>query len=67
MWKSFDGNVLLSEKFKSESAEKKFKNKERRDNYIPVVDINSLSKDKETVNVRNREFDNIQEWLNPNE
>lgn len=67
VWKSFDGNVLLSEKFKSESAEKKFKNKERRENYMPVVDINSLSKDKETVNIRNREFDNIQEWLNPNE
>ena len=27
----------------------------------------AVSKDKETVNIRNREFDNIQEWLNPNE
>ena len=63
-WKEFDGNVLLSEKFKSESAEKKFKNKERRENYRPVVDFESLSHDTNEIETRERDRENIEEWIN---
>ena len=63
-WKEFDGNVLLSEKFKSESAEKKFKNKERRKNYRPVVDFESLSHDTKEIETRERDRENIEEWIN---
>ncbi len=36
-WKYFDGNVLLSERFKSKSAEEKFKTKAKREGYIPQL------------------------------
>ena len=36
-WKYFDGNVLLSERFKSKSAEEKFKTKTKRKGYIPQL------------------------------
>lgn len=64
-WKNFDGNVLLSEKFKSESAEKKFENKEKREGYVP--NAMDLAKTDEPTEIRNREKDNLEDWLDENE
>ena len=38
-WKSFEGGQLLSERFHSKTAEEKFKNKTRRENYFPTIDF----------------------------
>jgi hypothetical protein len=58
-WKIFEGNVLLSERFKSKTAEEKFKNKEKRENYKPTLGINS--KQEELV-LREREDDVVEGW-----
>ena len=62
-WKSFDGNVLLSERFKSKTAEEKFTNKEMRDGYIPVAQVDGGSE----VTVRDRDDDNLNAWLEEEE
>ena len=60
-WKNFDGNILLSDKFKSDSAEKKFKNKERREGYVPnALDI---SPQQSKQDKRKIERENIEKWL----
>lgn len=59
-WRKFDGNILLSERFKSKTAEEKFNNKEKREGYKPVVD---LSAKKEELVIRDRDEDNLREWL----
>ena len=64
-WNDFDGNVLLSERFKSESAEEKFRNKEKREGYIP--DVASLTPQEENIEVRDRCQSNIENWVNGDE
>lgn len=58
-WRKFDGNVLLSERFKSESAEKKFQNKEMREGYTPDL----LSQVKKEVVPRQRSGKSIDAWM----
>lgn len=41
-WEKYEGGQLLSEKFHSESAEKKFKEKRKKENYAPVIDFSSI-------------------------
>lgn len=38
-WDKYEGGQLLSEKYHSKTAEEKFKNKERRENYKPIIDF----------------------------
>ena len=59
-WREFDGNILLSERFKSKTAEEKFKNKEKREGYQPVIDVNAK---KEEIVIRDRDEDNLMSWL----
>lgn len=59
-WKEFDGNKLLSERFKSKTGEEKFKNKERREGYIPRA---SIKQENEEEVGRERDIENIKEWL----
>lgn len=59
-WRKFDGNVLLSERFKSKTGEEKFKNKEKRDGYIPTINVNNK---KEDIVIRERDDDNLKSWL----
>ena len=40
-WDKYEGGQLLSEKYHSKTAEEKFKNKERRENYAPTIDFSS--------------------------
>ena len=58
-WKEFDGNILLSERFKSKTAEEKFNNKAPRENYKPMVTV--VQKD-EDINVRERSSFDIDSW-----
>ena len=59
-WKHFDGNILLSERFKSKTGEQKFANKEKREGYNPSFDsiVN-----QDPVEVRDRDYDNLAAWL----
>ena len=59
-WKEFDGNKLLSERFKSETGEEKFKNKEKREGYIHRVSMKTVEEEE-----RNMERDDnmIDAWL----
>ena len=63
-WRDFDGNILLSERFKSDSAEEKFKNKEKREGYKPLIDLSA--KEEELV-IRDRDEDNLKAWLEEEE
>lgn len=40
-WDKYEGGQLLSEKYHSKTAEEKFKNRERRENYVPTIDFSS--------------------------
>ena len=40
-WDKYEGGQLLSEKYHSKTAEEKFKNRERRKNYVPTIDFSS--------------------------
>lgn len=64
-WKEFDGNVLLSERFKSKTGEEKIKNKEKREGYIPRAGIKQ-GEDEDFV-IRNRDAENLDSWLNEEE
>ena len=59
-WKHFDGNILLSERFKSKTGEQKFANKEKREGYNPGFDsfVN-----QDPTEARDRDYDNLEEWL----
>lgn len=59
-WKHFDGNILLSERFKSKTGEEKFRNKEKREGYIPRPNVD-LGEDN--LVVRDRDEDNLKKWL----
>jgi hypothetical protein len=54
----------LSERFKSDSAEEKFKNKEKREGYKPLIDLSA--KEEELV-IRDRDEDNLKAWLEEEE
>ena len=60
VWKDFDGDVLLSERFRSESAEKKYENKEKREGYVPKPEDFIVNNPTE---VRERDDSNLDEWL----
>ena len=60
VWDKFDGNILLSEKYRSESAERKFANKEKREGYVPAVDLGAKEEKPES---RDRDGDNLSSWL----
>lgn len=60
-WKNFEGNKLLSEKFKSKTAEEKFKNKEKRDGYIPRAGIKQSDDDEFTI--RHRDDESLKAWI----
>lgn len=62
-WKEFDGNKLLSERFKSKTGEEKFKNKEKREGYIHRVSIKSEEEKERTIE---RCDDSINNWLDKN-
>ena len=59
-WDKFDGNILLSERFKSKTAEEKFKNKEKREGYKPLIDFSGK---KEELVIRDRDEDNLISWM----
>lgn len=59
-WKEFEGNKLLSERFKSETGEEKFKNKEKREGYIHRVSMKTV--EEEERNMR-RDDNMIDAWL----
>lgn len=63
-WKHFDGNILLSEKYKSKTGEEKFKNKEKREGFRPIINVNEKP---EEIVIRDRDEDNLKAWLEEEE
>lgn len=59
-WKEFDGNKLLSERFKSETGEEKFKNKEKREGYIHRVSMKTVEEEERNMG---RDDNMIDAWL----
>lgn len=58
-WRHFDGNILLSERFKSNTAEEKFNMKAPREGYKPIMDMSP----KKEIKIRDRNEDNLRNWL----
>ena len=63
-WTFFDGNILLSERFKSKSAEEKFEKKEKRKGYVPMLNFNTKSNEP---SLRDRSEESLNKWFTDEE
>ena len=60
-WESFDGNKLLSERFKSNTGEEKINKKARREGFIPKAEIKNT--EAEELRTTKRNDCDIDDWI----